>query len=108
VPYPEKLPEKKGIATVQVVRTFCPHFHTSVSLLHDPQRVVFPVEEGEMSIYLSYQSAIKRVKQYIYIENQHITHPELLELLIEALERGVIVVFLVPNYFGSHILYHKV
>ena len=46
---------------------------------------------------MKYKIAIKSAKETIYIENQHIGHEYLLDLLIEALERGVQVVYLVPG-----------
>lgn len=41
--------------------------------------------------------AIQSAKDTIYIENQHIAHDYIIDLLIEALKRGVVVLYLVPG-----------
>ena len=47
---------------------------------------------GEGSIALGYAAAIQQAQHTIYIENQHLAHAPTIELLCQALERGVEVI----------------
>lgn len=44
-------------------------------------------EEGESSIYAQYKLQIQRAERYIYIENQHICDEDILQEIINALDR---------------------
>ena len=60
----------------------------------DPSR--YPAARVERSILEQYQRAIDAARRTIYIENQAIPVPEIARPLVEAVERGVDVVLLVP------------
>jgi cardiolipin synthase len=60
----------------------------------DPSR--YPAARVERSILEQYQRAIDAARRTIYIENQAIPMPEIARPLVEAVERGVDVVLLVP------------
>ena len=53
--------------------------------------------EGEASILEAYRRAIAGARATIYIENQHTAHAELLQALLNACERGVVVTYLAPT-----------
>jgi hypothetical protein len=55
------------------------------------------IDEIYCFFFPQYVQAIKAAKETIYIENQHIAHDHLLDLLVEAAQRGVRVVYLVPG-----------
>jgi phosphatidylserine/phosphatidylglycerophosphate/cardiolipin synthase-like enzyme len=56
----------------------------------------FPIAEGEYSILDQYVACLDAARRSIYIEDQVIASPRIIERLDAALERGVEVVFLVP------------
>ena len=72
----------RGTSTVQIQRML------------DPSR--YPAARVERSILEQYQRAIDAARRTIYIENQAIPVPEVARPLVEAVERGVDVVLLVP------------
>ena len=72
----------RGNSTVQIQRML------------DPSR--YPAARVERSILEQYQRAIAAARRTIYIENQAIPVPEIARPLVEAVERGVDVVLLVP------------
>eukprot|EP00037_Helgoeca_nana_P026500 m.299343 g.299343 ORF g.299343 m.299343 type:complete len:533 (+) comp27234_c1_seq2:1565-3163(+) len=74
-------PRVCGSDSVQVLRTLRPGSATA----------------GETSILAAYRAAITQARHTIYIEQQHIAHVELLELLEQACDRGVRVLYVVPS-----------
>jgi phosphatidylserine/phosphatidylglycerophosphate/cardiolipin synthase-like enzyme len=56
----------------------------------------FEIESGELSIVDQYRQAIEAAERTIYVEDQAIGSPEIVDRLHGALERGVDVTFLVP------------
>lgn len=56
----------------------------------------FGIEAGELSIVDQYRQAIEAAERTIYVEDQAIGSPEIVDRLHGALERGVDVTFLVP------------
>jgi cardiolipin synthase A/B len=72
----------RGSSTVQIQRML------------DPSR--YPPARVERSILEQYQRAIDAARRTIYIQNQAIPVPEVAGPLVEAVERGVDVVLLVP------------
>jgi len=58
--------------------------------------VPFEIEAGERSNFEQYCAAIDTARRSIYIENQHITVPEIVDRLRQALRRKVEVVAVVP------------
>lgn len=79
-------PAPCGDGRAQVLRTMRPGWK------HDEKD-----SAGESSILEAYRAAITSARQTIYIEQQHIAHPELLGLLEQACDRGVRVLYLVPS-----------
>lgn len=57
----------------------------------------FAVSGGEDSILRQYSNALRAARSCVYLENQHVAHGPLLQLLREALERGVVVVYVAPT-----------
>jgi phosphatidylserine/phosphatidylglycerophosphate/cardiolipin synthase-like enzyme len=57
----------------------------------------FPVSRGEESALEQYLAAIRAARETIYVEDQVIGSPVIVDALREALERGVEGVFLVPG-----------
>lgn len=105
LPFPSKLtpPSEQGNATVQVQRSVRPQsrggYTDSTPTVLPPDYPGLPtldIREGEQSIYEQYKLAFGAAKRTIYIENQHVAHPLLLDLLIQALKRGVAVVYMAP------------
>eukprot|EP00416_Gambierdiscus_australes_P020289 CAMPEP_0171062088 /NCGR_PEP_ID=MMETSP0766_2-20121228/4858_1 /TAXON_ID=439317 /ORGANISM="Gambierdiscus australes, Strain CAWD 149" /LENGTH=532 /DNA_ID=CAMNT_0011517861 /DNA_START=5 /DNA_END=1603 /DNA_ORIENTATION=- len=80
---PPSLPHPDGISC-QVLRTLRPQ--------QLPDRV-----QGEDSIRRQWCNAISGAQHTIYIEQQHVCHPDLLTELLRACDRGVCVVYLVPS-----------
>jgi cardiolipin synthase A/B len=82
LPEPDRACEPCGTSTVQIQRML------------DPSR--YPAARVERSILEQYQRAIDAARHTIYIENQAIPMPEVARHLVDAAERGVDVVLLVP------------
>jgi phosphatidylserine/phosphatidylglycerophosphate/cardiolipin synthase-like enzyme len=102
----------KANASVQIQRDVRPYQYKDATLPPLGAEVCMDRElgrghdlwTGEDSILIQYREAIKKAKEYIYIENQHMAHAELLELLKDALERGVKVIYVVPGaIFDEHL-----
>eukprot|EP01090_Pellita_catalonica_P009473 TRINITY_DN20559_c0_g1_i1.p1 TRINITY_DN20559_c0_g1~~TRINITY_DN20559_c0_g1_i1.p1 ORF type:complete len:486 (-),score=62.62 TRINITY_DN20559_c0_g1_i1:217-1674(-) len=54
------------------------------------------IPEGEESILKAYEQAFASARETIYIENQHVAHPQLLDALRAAVMRGVEVFIVAP------------
>lgn len=74
LPKLEEAPTQAGPSTVQVVRTFCPGAYPFV-----PQ--------GEFGIAWAYQQAFRAARSFIYLENQYLWSPAIVNELIAALKR---------------------
>jgi phosphatidylserine/phosphatidylglycerophosphate/cardiolipin synthase-like enzyme len=94
LPFPTEVPGQKGNAIVQIQRTI--HSGRYANGHATPQGEVFPIEAGERSNFDQYCLAIDAARRSIYIENQYITVPEIIECLRQALLRGVDVVAVAP------------
>ena len=94
LPFPTSVPDRKGNATVQIQRTI--HSGRFSNGHATPEGVAFDIAAGELSNFEQYCSAIGAARRSIYIENQQITVPEIIECLRQALLRGVEVVAVVP------------
>lgn len=92
--FPVQVSSARGGGVVQIQRTVragqyfddqpAPHGHA------------FPIAQGEFVVFEQYRRAITAARRSIYIENQALGTPEIIEDLHAALQRGVEVVCLVP------------
>jgi phosphatidylserine/phosphatidylglycerophosphate/cardiolipin synthase-like enzyme len=94
LPFPISIPGYKGNAIVQIQRTI--HSGLYANGHATPGGVVFNIQAGERSNFDQYCAAIGAARRSIYIENQSITVPEIIEHLRQALLRGVEIVVVVP------------
>jgi len=94
LPFPTRVPDRKGNASVQIQRTI--HSGRYSNGHATPQGVVFNIEAGERSNFDQHRAAIDAARSSIYIENQYIAVSEIIECLREALLRGVEIVAVVP------------
>jgi cardiolipin synthase A/B len=92
--FPSRLPKKHGSALVQIQRTIHAGRYNNGHAPVDGQ--AFDIATGEKTIFEQYYTAIQAAKDSIYIENQALEIPEIIEALQEALERGVEIVALLP------------
>jgi hypothetical protein len=61
-----------------------------------PEGISFDIASGERSNFHQYCAAINAARRSIYIENQYVDVPEIVDCLRGALKRGVDVVLLMP------------
>ncbi|WP_236031923.1 phospholipase D-like domain-containing protein [Ktedonospora formicarum] len=94
LPFPTNVPDRKGNAIVQIQRTI--HGGRYSNGHATPLGVVYQIETGEHSNFDQYCAAIRAARRSIYIENQSIVVPEIIECLHQALLRGVEMVAVVP------------
>ena len=94
LPFPIRLPSRRGDALVQIQRTiYSGRYHDGRAT---PGGVPFDIEAGERSNFDQYCAAINSARRSIYIENQHIAVPEIVDCLRQSLMRGVEAVAIVP------------
>jgi cardiolipin synthase len=94
LPFPTSVPDQKGCAIVQIQRTI--HSGRYSNGHATPLGSAYPIEAGERSNFAQYCAAINAAHRSIYIENQSLTVPEIIECLRLALQRGVEIVAVVP------------
>lgn len=94
LPFPTRLPRRRGDALVQIQRTI--HGGRYRDGRATPEGARFDIEVGERSNLDQYCAAITAARRSIYIENQHVEVPEIIDCLRQALLRGVEVVAVVP------------
>lgn len=94
LPFPTGYSPACGEAEVQVQRTVRAGVYADDR--PSPGGARFPISTGEFAIFDQYRRAIGAARRSIYIENQALGSPEIIEDLHGALERGVEVVCLVP------------
>ena len=94
LPFPDAVPEQRGDVTVQIQRTI----HSGRYSRGDatPGGVAFTIANGERSNFEQHCKAIDAARRSIYIEQQHISVPEIIACLDKALQRGVEVVAVLP------------
>jgi cardiolipin synthase len=92
--YPISEPLPNGNVLVQIQRTIHPGRYFSRQAT--PGGTAYAIDAGEQSNYLQYCAAINAARSTIYIENQQIDVPQIIDCLKNALERGVEVVMLMP------------
>lgn len=94
LPFPTRVPDRKGSAVVQIQRTI--HSGRYSNGHATPEGMAFSIEEGERSNFEQYCLAIGAARRSIYMENQYIAVPEIIESLRQALLRGVEIVAVIP------------
>jgi cardiolipin synthase A/B len=93
--FPNRLPVKHGTTRVQIQRTIHASRYSNSHAPIDGQ--AFKIGLGEQTIFQQYLTAIQAAKNSIYIENQALEIPEIIEALLSALKRGVEIVTLLPS-----------
>jgi phosphatidylserine/phosphatidylglycerophosphate/cardiolipin synthase-like enzyme len=83
-----------GDVPVQISRTVAPGRYRDDSAA--PGHKPHPIAEGELSVLEQYVSAIAAAERTVYLENQAIGSPSVVDEIERALVRGVQVIFLVP------------
>jgi cardiolipin synthase len=94
LPFPRVASPAAGRVPVQISRTVRGGLYSDRTPA--PGAAAFPIEAGEHSILEQYEAAIDAARSSIYVEDQAIGSPRIIERLDAALARGVEVVFLVP------------
>lgn len=94
LPFPTHTPPACGAADVQIQRTI------HAGRYHNPHPApggsAFAIAAGEKTNLAQYCQAIRWAHRTIYMENQYIEVPEIVDALHDALARGVEVVVLLP------------
>jgi cardiolipin synthase A/B len=94
LPFPMRVPKVRGNATVQIQRTV--HRGRYSDGHPTPKGSSFDIALGERSNFDQYCAAINAARRSIYIENQVVDVPEIVDCLHTALKRGVVVLLLMP------------
>ncbi|MBK8006845.1 MAG: phosphatidylserine/phosphatidylglycerophosphate/cardiolipin synthase family protein [Gemmatimonadetes bacterium] len=84
-----------GTTVAQVQRTI--HAGRYTASVPAPGHGAFEVARGEYSIRDQYLEAIGAAREYVYLEQQAVSVRPILEALVAAVERGVVVVLVVPS-----------
>jgi cardiolipin synthase A/B len=92
--FPTRLPAECGPVTVQIQRTIHAGRYQNNHAAVGGQP--FDVAVGERTIVAQYCSAIRSARRSIYMENQYVEIPEIVEAVHGALQRGVEVVLVMP------------
>src|SRR5262249_61674277 len=95
LPFPPRPPPPAGDVPVQIARTIRANIYTAGAVA--PDAAPLPVAEGEASILEQYLAAIDGARQGIYVENQFLGSPVILQHLAAALARRLQGVFLLPG-----------
>ena len=95
LPFPVRVPAEQGNTIVQIQRTIHPDRYTDGR--STPKGASFDIALGERTIFNQYCAAIGAAQRSIYIENQQVDVPEILNCLRQALQRGVEIVLLMPT-----------
>jgi phosphatidylserine/phosphatidylglycerophosphate/cardiolipin synthase-like enzyme len=94
LPFPARVPAERGIAFVQIQRTI--HQGRYFDSHPTPEGTSYDIASGEQSNFDQYCAAINAARRSIYIENQHVDVPEIVNCLHRALKRGVELILLMP------------
>ena len=94
LPFPTRVPSRRGNANVQVQRTM--HSGRYSDVHPTPGGATFNIVAGERTIFDQYRIAIAAARRSIYIENQSVSVSEIVDDLRQALQRGVEVVLVLP------------
>ena len=92
--HPVRVPTERGRAALQIQRTI--HSGCYVDGQSTPEGRSFNIASGERSNFDQYCAAIQSACFSIYIENQYIDVPKIVDCLLTALQRGVHVILLMP------------
>ncbi len=84
-----------GEVPVQITRTIMAGLYRNEAAT--PGGKPFPIAAGEVSVLEQYLAAITAAKRSIYIEDQAIGSPVIVDALEDGLRRGLEVVFLLPG-----------
>ena len=92
--FPSRVPAERGSAVVQVQRTMPKgrYFDGQAT----PEGIAYNIAAGEQSNFDQYCAAINAARRSIYMENQYVDVPEIVDCLHRALRRGVEVVLVMP------------
>jgi len=93
--FPALLSKPAGPVPVQLTRTVLAGRYADQTA--PPGARPFPIAGGEASVLEQYLAAIAAARSSLYLENQAIGSPAVVDALEAALRRGVEVVFLVPG-----------
>ncbi len=93
--FPTFVSPTAGEVPVQLTRTLMPGLYTGESAT--PGGKPFAIAAGETSVLEQYLAAIGAAREAIYIEDQAIASPVIVDAISAALCRGVSVFFLVPG-----------
>jgi cardiolipin synthase A/B len=92
--FPTRVPVWRGDAIVQIQRTIHRGRYTDGRAA--PEGAPFDIAAGERSNFEQYCAAIGAACRSIYMENQYVEVPEIVDHLHRALQRGVQIVLLMP------------
>jgi phosphatidylserine/phosphatidylglycerophosphate/cardiolipin synthase-like enzyme len=92
--FPERLSQERGECIIQVQRTVRRGHYTDGTPV--PGGNAFAIEGGEFSIADQYVRAIDSAQRTVYLEDQAIGSPQVVDALSRALQRDVHVAFVVP------------
>ncbi|HEY1632251.1 MAG TPA: phosphatidylserine/phosphatidylglycerophosphate/cardiolipin synthase family protein [Rhizomicrobium sp.] len=92
--FPTAVSASAGAVTAQMQRTVRAGHYTDGRAT--PGGAPFDIAQGEHSVFDQYVAAIEAARSAIYIEDQYLASPEILECLHRALARGVEIAFLCP------------
>ena len=95
LPFPKTVSSERGTVPVQIQRTVRRGLYTDPT--PTPGGKPFDIESGDFSILDQYLQAIDAAERTIYMEDQAIGSPEIIEGFHRALDRGVEILFLVPG-----------
>jgi len=93
--FPVALPAAAGNVPLQVTRSVQASLYSNRHAA--PDAPGYAIENGETSIREQYTRAIEGAREAIYIENQMLICPQVIEELSTAMQRGVLVAALVPG-----------
>jgi phosphatidylserine/phosphatidylglycerophosphate/cardiolipin synthase-like enzyme len=93
--FPARLSRPAGPVPVQITRTVLAGRYADATAA--PGGQPYPIAAGEASVVEQYLAAIGAARSSLYLENQAIGSPGVVDALDAALARGVEVVFLVPG-----------
>lgn len=93
--FPAFVSPAAGDVAVQMTRTVIAGLYRDETAA--PGAKPFPIGAGEASCREQYLAAIAAAREAIYVEDQAIGSPAIVDALAAALDRGVDVVFLVPG-----------
>ena len=93
--FPSRLSPPAGVVPAQITRTVLAGRYADATAA--PGAGPYPIARGEASVHAQYLAAIGAAQRTLYLENQAIGSPGVVDALDAALARGVEVVFLVPG-----------